>query len=312
MPLRRLPEVVLASEHGSGRVAAGLRSGEWVRVARGTYLRTPLDEDPYARERDKALAQIAGVAARLPGPTAFSHVSAALLHGLTLWRTPDRPHVIQTSSASGWRDRAVVRHLRRGGDDELRELAGVRVTSLERTTFDCLSSLPVLDGLVLADSALAAGADRDVLAELVLRAKGYRNIERVRTVLAVADDGAESAYESACRLVLLRAGLPVPSTQVPVDTRVGTVWADWGWPELGVLGEYDGRDKYDDPTAAMREKRRHDALLEAGKRVVRVVKEDLWGAGMPERFLRLMPAEVRAARTLRHELSLAPTQRQTR
>jgi hypothetical protein len=298
----RLPAVVLASELGSARIAAGLKAGEWERVGRGAYLRPASGTDRHAQARERALAQIAGVAARTQGPTAFSHVSAALLHGLTLWRLPEQPHVIQRSSASGWRDRGVVRHLRRDGDDELVEIAEVRVTTLERTVVDCVAMLPPLDGLVLADSALAAGAEPHVLADLLARARGSRNVGRVRTVLRFADGGAESAYESACRFVVLRGGLPVPETQVPVRTRLGEVWSDWGWPEHGVLGEYDGRDKYDDRTAMMREKRRHDALLEAGRRVVRVVKEDLRGTGLAERFLRLMPARVRASTRPRPEL----------
>src|SRR5665647_3975642 len=52
---------------------------------------------------------------------------------------------------------------------------------------------------------------------------------------------AESPGESSARSVLLRAGLPVPQTQVRVDTPLGTFWSDLGWPEWRLLAEYDGR-----------------------------------------------------------------------
>ena len=70
---------------------------------------------------------------------------------------------------------------------------------------------------------------------------GARGVRRARTVIELADDGAESPGETATRFVVLRAGLPVPRTQIEVTTRLGTFWADLGWEEWRVLVEYDGR-----------------------------------------------------------------------
>lgn len=292
--------MVLAAEVGAARVAKGLRSGEWERVLRGTYL-CPTAGDRHARAQERALAQIAGLAARSSVPPVFSHVSAALLWGLTLWKVPARPEVVLRFAGTG-RDLDVVRHRQHLPDDHVVEIAGVRVTDLERTTIDCVAQLTPLAGLVLADSALAAGARPGLLADLVAQGRGTRGIARVRHVLRFADPGAESAYESASRFVLLRAGLPVPKTQVPVTTRLGTTWSDWGWPDLGILGEYDGRAKYSDTDALIAEKRRQDAILDAGHRLVRVVRQDLTGPDLPARFLRLMPPAVRSAVRPRHEL----------
>jgi hypothetical protein len=108
-------------------------------------------------------------------------------------------------------------------------------------------------------------------AELDARASaaaGRRGSARGLSVLRVADDGAESAWESARRFTLVRAGLTIPQTQIPVSTRLGTFWADMGWPEWKVL-KYEGR-----PTEELiREKRRHDAVVEEGWRMLRVTHE---------------------------------------
>ena len=78
-------------------------------------------------------------------------------------------------------------------------------------------------------------------------------------------------------------------------THLGEVWSDWGWPEFRVLVEYDGRVKYGDQSALMAEKRRHDALVETGHRVARVVKEDLAGSRLPDRLLSLLPSALTLA-----------------
>jgi very-short-patch-repair endonuclease len=120
-----------------------------------------------------------------------------------------------------------------------------------------------------------------------------RGMVRAHAVIQLGDPGAESAQESAVRFVLLRAGLPQPRTQVEIGTRLGTFWADLGWEEWRVLLEYDGRVKYQDQDSLIREKRRQDAVTEAGWRSLRVTREDLRGADLlVARTLRLLPAAV--------------------
>ncbi|MBO9553421.1 hypothetical protein [Cellulomonas sp.] len=87
--------------------------------------------------------------------------------------------------------------------------------------------------------------------------------------------------------MVLRDGLPLPTTQVSVSTPAGTFWSDLGWPEWRVALEYDGRGKYaaEAGEAFIREKRRHDAIQDAGWRVVRATKEDLRGTTLSRRVL---------------------------
>jgi very-short-patch-repair endonuclease len=113
---------------------------------------------------------------------------------------------------------------------------------------------------------------------------------------ALADAGAESPGESVARYLVLRDGLAVPTTQIPVATRLGTFWADLGWEAWQIALEYDGRPKYidGDREVLVREKRRHDAMTEAGWRVLRVTKEDLGVGTLSGRVLRHLPPEVTA------------------
>jgi hypothetical protein len=291
--------VRLAGDQPPAVLAARLRDESWERIGYGVYLPTAVDP---ADPRRRVLAQIEGARRRSRAPVVFSHLSAAALWGLTLWRVPQQVHLLHPSRAGGGGP-GIVRHHAALPDADVTELAGVLVTSLARTVVDCTRLLGPLGGLVVADSGRAAGADPAELAERVERLRGGRHVRRARAVLSLADPGPESPYESASRFVVLRDGLPVPETQCEVGTREGTAWVDWGWPELRLLAEYDGRVKYAaDPQAFIREKRRHDAIVETGQRLLRFTQEDVRGPTITHRILPLLPERVRRAVSPRADL----------
>jgi hypothetical protein len=292
-----LPAVYLARDNRQDVVRARVRSRQWQRVSRGVYL--PVDPAAPDRRRAVALARVMGLHERLRAPHWFSHESAALLWGLPLWITPTRTHLMQEHTAGSGRDAAVRHHPVVPPLDQRGVATGLPVTSLERTVVDCASSLPPMHGLVVADAGLRAGADRALLGRILENRAGHRGVLRARAVIELADDGAESPGESAARFVVVRDGFPAPLTQVPVVTRLGTFWSDLGWPQWRILLEYDGRAKYDGrgTDELIQEKRRHDAIVEAGWRALRVTKEDLPGSTLANRLLPLLPAA--AAGTLR-------------
>jgi predicted transcriptional regulator of viral defense system len=86
-----MPELRLYRDHPRQLVGARTRDGAWERVARGAYVTAGMASTP----RERALARIAAVEARLVAPHWFSHESAALLWGLPMWRVPDVTHVRQ-------------------------------------------------------------------------------------------------------------------------------------------------------------------------------------------------------------------------
>jgi hypothetical protein len=295
-------EILVAREHDRSALRTEHRAGTLRRVRRGAYVHADVDgrRDGVEVVRDRILA----VHRQLRAPHVFSHDSAALLWGLALWREPDRVHVTQEYNAGPAAARDIARH--RGRVEHVVELDGVPATDLARTVVDCLTTLPPLAGLVLADSALRRNLLPTAVLELLERRRKPNGRARARMLLGLADRGAESPWESWLRYSALRLGLPRPRTQVLVPTRLGPFRVDVGWPEHGVLAEFDGRVKYtagvlgrryDAESALFDEKRREDAITEAtGLRLLRFTARDAARpAEVAERLLRRFPPEVRHA-----------------
>jgi len=297
-----LPTVHLSRDHHRAVVAELRRSKAWTRVRPGASIDTDLLRGPDSA-RLLALARIAALDRQLTADVVVSHTSAALLWGLPTLRVPATTHVIEPGHPRPSASPDVTRHRHRIDPADVTELDGIRVTTLERTVVDCTMSEPASGGLVVADAALHRGADREQCVRLLASMVGRRGVVRARAVLELADEGAESAGESLARHALLAAGLPRPVTQVPVTTRIGVFWGDVGWPEHRALVEYDGRGKYDGAgvDVVLAEKRREDALLDAGWRLARVTAEDL---RRPEatalRVLRLLPGASLEPRPVLH------------
>ncbi|WP_277212921.1 hypothetical protein [Isoptericola croceus] len=261
------------------------RRGELVRLRRGRYGPPVADDGGIARRRERQVLQlVAAVESSLHTDFVFSHETAALLHGLSHYRLAPEVHVSQS-----WKprvrpaDRQLRRHPVDVPDQDRTLLTGRPVTTVERTLVDCARWLPGAQALVVADSALRAGADLGVVGRVLGDAAGHPGVRRARRVVALADARAESPGESLVRWHLEESGfdLPSPDLSVEVATTAGTYWIDLGWPELRVGIEFDGAVKYSggtygDPTSRLvAEKRRHDALTEAGWVVVRVMWADL-------------------------------------
>ena len=268
-------------------------AGAWIRVRPGAYIDAASADTPHDAARRVALARLVALRRQLTAGYVLSHGSAALLWGLPLLRTPSGADVIGATHPTG-RSRDVRRHVMTLSDSDVVMRHGHPVTSLERTVVDCAATLGPRAGLVVADAALHLGASRERCQEILDAMPGHRGVATARAVIEFADDGAESPGESVTRFILLRAGFPPPETQVRVATHLGPFWSDLGWADWGLLAEYDGRAKYQakgSATAAViDEKRRQDAIEEAGYRVIRVVAEDVRGPKrLVGRVLRLAP-----------------------
>lgn len=250
-------------------------------MRRGAY-REASGVDPMpARDAEQlAVARIRAVAAQLRSEFVISHVSAALVWGCAVWPPPTVTHVTHRvrPNAAGAVD--LVRHHLELPTAHRWVVAGVPVTTLERTVVDCARSMPEREALVVADSALALGADRAVIDGMIRSAAGARGVARARRVLGWADGRAASPGESLALHALLVGGLQAPDLQVAVPTRLGTFWLDLGWRAERVAVEFDGLVKYGGTYGApidvvIAEKRRQDALEEMGWTLVRITWADL-------------------------------------
>ena len=288
-----VPRILLSRDHQRQAVDGKRRSGQWERLSRGASV---LASDRLTRQA-RAVARVAAVHERMVSPHWFSHESAALVWGLPVWRTPAVTHVRQPGRPSGRRDRAVLRHTGEVDHGHLTVVGDLPVTDLVQTMVDCARMLPPLAGLVVADAALRAGANRRAALAMLDELRGRRGATRARAVVELADEGAESPGETATRYILLRAGLPQPQTQVRVETRLGVFWADIGWDEWRALLEYDGRAKYRSGADLFAEKRRQDAILDVRWRMLRVTKDDIARPqALAARARNLLPSNVELVR----------------
>ncbi|OBI50153.1 hypothetical protein [Mycobacterium sp. E796] len=200
-------------------------------------------------------------------------LAAAALHGAKwidddepvelIWRNPHSPIGVIT------RDRRIE-------PDEVTRVTGLPVTTLARTAFDLARELPTAEAVARLDALMRATpfAVEDVLL-LAKRHPRARGLRRLRAALPLVDPGAASPKETWLRLLLIDAGLPVPSTQIPVHENWGLVAVlDMGWENYKVAAEYDGDQHRSDRRQYVRDQARLRKLAGLGWIVIRVIAED--------------------------------------
>jgi predicted transcriptional regulator of viral defense system len=303
-----LPVVYRTSELTPARLAELKSTGDLRRVRRGAYVQIAARDPRWRRRETMMLARCVAIARTASASYAFSHVSAALIHGCPIWTPEHAAHLTQTVTPSVRPGTDVRRHVSRVPADEVTRVRGLPVTTLERTVLDCIRNLHPRDGLVIADAAMRilirpdrrhreAYAERiDELRNRLLarleRPDMARGRRRARAVLRAADPYAESAAESVLRWIAVSRGLPHPRTQYRIETHEGLFYSDMAWvfrraygdgspgPALVLHAEFDGQGKYgaDAPRAiaAVRaEKVREDAIREVSGPMVRFMRPAL-------------------------------------
>lgn len=163
-------------------------------------------------------------------------------------------------------------------EDEIVTVDGIPVTSAARTALDIgCRRRPLRQAVAEIDALLRATRfDLSETEELLDRRRGRRGIVGARRALALADGGAESPRETWLRLVLIRAGMPRPQTQIRVPDEFGQIVArlDMGWPDLKIAVEYDGDHHWTNRGQLAHDIRRTELLRELGWIVIRVTAED--------------------------------------
>ncbi|WP_409366568.1 endonuclease domain-containing protein, partial [Mycolicibacterium pulveris] len=91
----------------------------------------------------------------------------------------------------------------------------------------------------------------------------------------LVDGGDESPKETWLRLLLIDAGLPAPTTQIPVlDGYWPVAYVDMGWEKYKVAVEYDGDQHRSDRRRYVKDQRRLRKLEAMGWIILRVIAED--------------------------------------
>lgn len=261
---------------------AMVSDGTIIRVRRGWYAHAA-DWNDLWNEGRHLLRVLAVVRSSGGTSPVYCGVSAAVLLGLPLYRlAPQAVHVVIQGTRHGRTRANVVHHNVEVSPNEIVEIDGIRLSSLDRTVLDLACSSTPEAALSCADAALRTvavqGQQQDPeLAERWhqrLRARAaavsVRGIRQARSLLDFADGRAQLPGESVSRLQLRRLGF----TDIELQTRVvgprgEEYWMDFAFRGARVFGEFDGRGKYldaqlrGDKTAdsvVLEEKAREDAV----------------------------------------------------
>jgi hypothetical protein len=286
---------------GHLRLASDLRRsgiepsrGPWHHVRRGVWIDATVWGGLDPTQRHAAFTHATALLRRLDEPLVCAVESAAAVWGLPRIEPWPR-HVRHLVTGRHVRGSSLLRpHL--GAQADPVEVHGLFVTPVARTVVDLARCGSLVTAVAAADHALRHRlCSRDDLTDEVARLRP-RAHGRIRAALTrdLADPLSMSPGESLSRVNMFRLNLPRPTLQHSVCDEHGQISVvDFWWQ--GVVGEFDGRSKYDvpdgsDPKQAAevlwREKQREDRLRRQAT-VARWVYRD---AIRPELMARILAA----------------------
>jgi hypothetical protein len=198
--------------------------------------------------------------------------AAAALHGAA-WVDADIP--IELVGKSARTQRGLVVRDETLGCHEITEVRGLPVTTVCRTAFDLGRHLPHHKAVARLDALMRATSfSTDEVDVLAAQYKGMRGVRKSTAALALVDGGAMSPKETWLRLLLLDAGFPKPTSQIPLLRGSGLVAVfDLGWEEYKVAAEYDGDYHRSDRRRFVKDIDKLGVAEDEGWIVIRVVSE---------------------------------------
>lgn len=249
-----------------GEVSKSALRSRYTRLFRDVYVAPDVELTPLDRAKAGWLwSRRRGIVAGL---------TASAVHG-SRWVEADQPVELVHEN------RHCLPGLRIRGDnvspDEIHHIEGIPITSPERTALDLACWYPHDEAVAAVDALVRATqikvSDVELLADRQPRRRGVKS---ARSVLDLVDPGAESPRETWLRLVLVKAGLPRPDTQIPVYDDRGYLIArvDLGWNDIRVAIEYDGDHHRTDQKQFARDILRTEILEAQGWIVVRITAKD--------------------------------------
>jgi very-short-patch-repair endonuclease len=263
------------------------RSGDLIRMRRGVYAsRSAVDWAGADPVRAHVLSVLA-VRATVGQQSVASHHSAAALHHLAMLQSPPSPPsppagivTLTLPPARPWNRAgpAGIRfHTAELPPEHVTRLYGLPVTTTARTVIDLARTLPFVDGVVIADSALhqekATGPE---LRRILDACISWPGVKQARKVVEFADERAESPLESAARVAFDQEGLDAPELQATVQVHDAAARVDFLWREHKVIAEADGLGKYNDRNDLIVQFERDRLLRDAGYKVIHFTWRELF------------------------------------
>jgi predicted transcriptional regulator of viral defense system len=231
-------------------------SGRLVRLYRGVFAVGHV-------QRTRETRWIAAVMACGRGAV-LSHLDAAVLWKIYTTKGTTI-HVTTTTRSTRTLPGIRVHRARKLDPADVTKKDGIPVTTVARTLVDLTDLLPT-DRLLRAirEAEYLKLLDEDSLIAAVRRANGRKRLSELTTAMARHTPGQIVREELEHRFLELvhAAGLPDPTTNAKVNTRLRTYEVDCLWQHEGVAVELDGRAAHA-RAAAFEEDRARDAALTA-------------------------------------------------
>lgn len=190
------------------------------------------------------------------GQSPVSVMGAAAIHGL--WTPPD-PHPSLLRSPD--EHEVPERHLM--------QRSGLLVPSKAWTSVQLARWQRLPGALISLDAALNAGVDRGVLLAVVHGLQCWPGAARLEWAIGNADGNSGSPLESWSRGLMILNDLPLPILQKRIQVDGFVYYADFAWEGCRLIGEADGRGKYENEQEIANEKRRQARLQACGYTVYR-------------------------------------------
>jgi hypothetical protein len=201
-------------------------------------------------------------------------VAASAFHGAS-WVNPGTP--IELISRRLRRQDGLIVRNETVAEDEITWACRLPVTTRERTAFDLGRYLERGEAIARLDALMRVRSfDIEDVLLLAERYRGARGLKALRAALPLVDGGAASPRETWLRLLYIDAGLPRPTTQIPIVEGRGRLvrWADMGWEDYMVVSEYDGDQHRTDRRQYTKDIRSLRKARQLGWIVDQVIKED--------------------------------------
>lgn len=297
--IQSLPE--MRNRNFNDGLRARYNRGELVRLCRGAYYPTGAWMQATVWQRYRLVIE---ATARVYPETVFCFESAAFLWGLPLLHAPQEIAVAvahhgnsrvsppsrliseraRPLNIAGYPGRGFgIRRRLREVEEPVTLPNGATVTSYQQTLADCAGFLDFQSAVAILDAAgrraRAGSATRDGLLQHIARLPRASQQKRANEAWQFSDPRSESPGESLSRANMYLLRFAPPQLQVPIGDEAGTfARADYFWPEVNLVGEFDGRAKYlraaeqqKRPIGdiVMDEKDREDRIRRTGRGVVR-------------------------------------------
>lgn len=228
-------------------------------------------------------ARLNAIGLALPDSVAFSHLTAARIHGAPLplpWSSDEPVHVVSRTTRMPVKRRGIVTHHQ--VDAVFVERRGLRVVGPATAWVQCGRLLQVDQLVIMGDHLCRDRPDRlAALRREAERHSGRRGVVRLREALGLVGCDSASPPETMLRLLFHRAGLPEPARNRDVYDAGGGWIArpDFTWNDAArgvkVALEYDGDHHRADRRQWEADHQRDRLLRAAGWTVLVLTAADL-------------------------------------